>query len=187
MAANYVGIEILPLDIGQPYTTVPLGTTFAASPAITYPAQGFRLPHGQTSAIYRVFKIPAAATMTTGITTEILACCDPSGSGNNADITGTVAYFDVVIGIQTDGTSLGDDSEFTGGTLAVQTGSLTMPTAVGKLKKLTITGSIANYTNAAGAIAAGSWCTIRVRRLGTSASDTNVGAVVVAGISCWVY
>jgi hypothetical protein len=187
MAANYIATEILPLDVGAPYSTVPLGTTFAASPSITYPHQGFRIPHGVTSAIYKVFKIPAAATMTTGITTEILACCDPSGGGNNADITGTVAYFDVVIGIQTDGTSLGDDSEFTGGTLAAQTGSLTMPTAVGKLKKLTITGTIANYTNAAGAIAAGSWCTLRLRRLGTSASDTNTGAIVVAGLSYWVY
>jgi hypothetical protein len=187
MAANYITAELLPLDIGQPYSTVPLGTTFAASPNIIYPHQGFRMPHGVKTCIYRAFKIPAGGTVTTGITTEILVCCDPSGGGFNSDVTGTVAYFDVSIGTQTDGTSLCDDSEFTGGTFAAQTISITMPTAVGKLKKGSVVGTIANWTNANAAISAGLWCTLRIRRLGDSATDTNTGAVVVAGISTWLY
>lgn len=163
----------------DPYEGIELGGTTGTVAVPTLPVlpdtgvriRGKRMPHGVRTSVYAVFT--ASPDVAAAVTyTAILRLALPVNA-KNADIVRTAAVFGVSMGTLSSGSSLLDDSAL--GTEV--TGVATMGTTLGSYATLSI-GSITN-----GVVAANAVGLIRIRRLGTNASETNLGDVIFLGCS----
>ncbi len=131
---------------------------------------------GKTNSSYYYTRIANAVALVTGLTIELLLSEDVSPG--NIDPVNKNAVFGVTIGPVTSGTS--QSSEVTASPLAScteVTGTVTMPATAGVLKTLAIAIPIANMNS----LAAGGWALIRIRRLGSNASDKSQNNIVLLG------
>ena len=180
--ATTVGADVLAPIIAGPYELNHLGLTASLPtlPDMVKRVTGYRVPHGVKSAFYCLVHFTATSVMATGIKVDIVLAMDPNSK--NADLGGTKAYFDAIASPITSGTSTPDDTALASST-AVATQTAALPTAVGVLFVHTITLP----TTGSNSLAVDTWGLIRVRRLGDSASDTNLGTLVICGISAYGY
>jgi hypothetical protein len=147
---------------GSPYGYVPVGE-----------GKGTGLWKNAASGVIAWFRVPETVTLGTGLTVSILLADDVQYPG-----AGLKPYIGVTVGPIVSGTTTLDEGAagpFAGSTeVAAQ---VTMPATSGVL----VVASFALPNADLNSLAAGSWAAIRVRRLGTNASDTHPGRVVLLG------
>src|SRR5271165_1975052 len=146
-----------------------------APPNIINPVFGYRMPHGVKTCIYYPFRVPSGAlggALTNGLNFELLLAMDPNA--NDADLSGTLAYFDIVgtkinSSSQTAGaTTLTPDDVMFGTTTNFASQSTALPTAVGRFHV-----HIMAVVNASlNTPAVGEWILVRTRRHGDHQLDT---------------
>ena len=161
-----------------------------APPNIIKPVVGFPMPHGVKTCIYYPFRVPSGSlggALTSGLTFELLLAMHPNA--NDADLSGTVAYFDFV------GTKINASSQAAGATTntpddfmfstttCVAAATAALPTAVSRfhVHSQAVTNAALNTP------AVGEWILVRIRRLGDHQLDTNVGSIVVVAVSAFAY
>jgi hypothetical protein len=117
-----------------------------------------------------VFTIPANLTVTTGITVQFRFTDDGTNSADpgTAAVIGVMAY-------NVDGSSFNVNLGVDGGT--EQTGTVTLASTAGQIASLNI--AIANAQLASAG--AGNSVLLRLRRVGTNASDTCGNSIVLVG------
>lgn len=180
--ATAIGVEFGARSVGGPYEHVPLGLTASlpSLPNLGFPVVGRRLPHGVKSSIYLTGHLTATSAQGTGIKVGIAFAMDPNTY--DADLGGTNTRWDAIIGPLTSGTSTLDDTALASSTAVAATAS-TLPTSVNVVTVLEI--SLPNADN--NSLTTDEWFLLRVRRLGDNALDTNLGSLVVFGISVYGY
>ena len=161
-----------------------------APPNIIKPVVGFPMPHGVKTCIYYPFRVPSGSlggALTSGLTFELLLAMHPNA--NDADLSGTVAYFDFV------GTKINASSQAAGATTntpddfmfstttCVAAATAALPTAVSRfhVHSQAVTNAALNTP------AVGEWILVRIRRLGDHQLDTNVGSIVVVAVTRFAY
>jgi hypothetical protein len=151
------------------------------------------MPHGTTTSIYHVFRVPPGLTVTNGFTFEIIVASPMNA--NTGDYSATNAFFEVKCGKLTSGTSTLDDSVFASGVTAGNiTATMTAGTVnvVGGFPSNTAAGVIVIPTALTRTLAqmntasAGSTCLLKLSRLGTSTSDTNQGDIILLNVFVYV-
>lgn len=169
------------------YTSVPVNTS---PPNQVKPVRGFRLAPGVKTAVYYCFRVPGGAlggALTNGINFELLLAMDPNQF--DADITGTLAYFDVCgvkinAAAQTFGaTTITPDDLVLGTVACVASQTAALPTAVGRFHVHQISSTNASLNTPA----VGEWIMVRIRRLGDHQLDTNRGFLNVVAVSAYAY
>jgi hypothetical protein len=123
-----------------------------------------------------VIKIPGNATLTTGVKFD-LVCTD---DGKNANDLGLVAVLGVTVKKLVSGT---DTFDVTASGGAEVTANVTLAATTNVATILTISVPTASLDSAA----AGDTIVVRFRRVGSNASDTLKGRVVVASITAYAY
>lgn len=180
--ATTVGAQLDVVTLVKPYEAVAVGAV-ASLPVLPdrgVPIRGFRLPHGIKTSFYFLVNFTATSVMATGIKVDLAIVMDPETG--NQDLTGTKAYLDGIATAITSGTTTADDAAFASSTaVAAQTAAL--PTAEDKILIHTITLPTTDNNS----LAVDKWGLIRIRRLGDNASDTNLGTIVVVGVSVYGY
>lgn len=165
------------------YTT----TQVTGNANIIKPVRGFRMPEKVKSVFYYLLRVPLNGALTTGVTFELMLAMDPILG--NADLGGTLSYFDVVgmklqaaaAGALTASTTPDDFILSTTTCIAAQTTAL--PTVLGALYLHVIAVPKANL----GTPVVGEWVLVRVRRLGDHQLDTNNGNLVLVAMSAYAY
>lgn len=172
------GVTILSDSFSRPYGVADLGASanLPTLPNLYQPVQGVRMPHGVKTSFYLPVYLSATTSLGTGLTISLLLNMDPVS--NNCDLGATNAYFDVIVGPLTTGTSVLDDSVFASSTADTGTAS-SLPTSSNKVVILTITSAVAHENS----MAVNTWGLVRVRRLGDNALDTNLGIVTLVAVA----
>lgn len=152
--------------------------------------RGFRMPPKVKTVFYYPFRVPSGSlggALTNGITFELLLAMDPNA--NNADISGTKAYFDVC-GIkinsasQTYGaTTVTPDDYVLGTVTCVANQTAALPTTVGCFHVHNLAATNACLSTPA----VGEWILVRIRRLGDHQLDTNTGFIDLVSVSGFAY
>jgi hypothetical protein len=126
-----------------------------------------------------IFRLPATAGLSTGVTLNLLFADDPL----NPD-PGKVARFGVTCGEFAGTTYIPIDPTATGADVGTETTSdvdlppdTNRPT-LGKGRNVSVAITTANL---GASVAAGDWVRLRLRRIGTHANDTHRGRVVFLG------
>lgn len=154
----------------------PTGTFGSAIDAVAVGfIKGSAFPPQVDSSLYYIGRVPNAATLGTGLTAEIELIDDPLNPGPGKNVV-----LDVTYGPLTSGTTTPDGNVTTGAFVSTtaDAATVTVPSGALVIKNQSI-ASVVAHTNS---LAAGGWCLVRLRRLGTSASDTHPGRVVVFGL-----
>lgn len=160
LIGQFDGLAVTALHSGQP------------APVAVGVLDGSAFPAFIDSTCYAIRRVPNAAGLGTGLTANFLLIDDPL-----APDPGMVVVLEVTYGPITAGTTTPDESAVTGlfvGTTA-DLATVTMPTPSGTFALGTIATAVAH----AGGLAAGGWMVVRVKRKGTSGSDTHRGRIIL--------
>lgn len=130
---------------------------------------GLRATKHNEKGWYKVLRVPGEMTVGTGYTLSLLVTDD----GSDANDLGKVAVFGLNFKLLASGT---DDLTLTGiGTET--TGTVTLDATSGQVVELSLAITKAN----ADALDAAGWGLLRIRRIGSNASDTCRGTVLIVG------
>lgn len=146
--------------------------------------RGIGFPTGKDCSVMYCFYNGSQYTGTgTGIKVSLLIADDPNDTNG---VVSKAAVFDVMVGKITSDNMTFDENSTTGpftGSTAVAVTS-TMPATLGKMH---ISDHSITYANANTPSAGSTWLFVRIRRNGTSASDTDPGRVVLLGFGIVEY
>jgi hypothetical protein len=138
--------------------------------------RGISFPAQADTGVIAVKRLPATASLATGLTFKLLLAVDPHNPTDGEVSKATV--FEVSAGMA--GATTAYYPVDTTGLGTASTGTATLASTAGK----TIEKSIAVTTaNLGGGLVANTWAIIRVRRLGTNSSDTSRARVVLLGVT----
>ena len=133
---------------------------------------GLRLLKSDTSGFYALIRVPANLTVGTGYTAKALVVDD----GADAADPGKVIVVGATLKVLASGT---DYATFASDDIGTETtASVTLDATAGQV----VEGSLAVANANADSVGAGSWAIVRVRRIGTNASDTCLGTAILLGV-----
>ena len=142
---------------------------------------GVGFPAKTTATLLEVCRINSAVTFTTGLKVDLMVSDDVRSPGQ----VGQTAVFGVTIGPTSTSTTLDETASgaLASSTEVTGTYTVTAASAAGKPVVVTISLPAADLNS----LAAGSWCLVRIRRLGANASDNHQGQVVLLAIESYDY